>query len=93
MADQADNLVLDILREIRVEQEAMRQEFRADISELNLKVGTLAQSMVSMRKDINGLEDAVRGMGNDMRVIALAVDEHTHRLDRIEAHYNPQAVQ
>ena len=93
MAEQTDNLVIEMLRAIRAEQESMRMEFRTDIAELNLKVGTLAQSMVSMRKDINGLEDAVRGMGNDMRVIALAVDEHTHRLDRIEAHYNPQPVQ
>ncbi len=85
MVEQTDNLVIEMLRAIRSEQESMRREQ----TEMSAKIGVLAQSMVSMHKDINGLEDAVRGMGNDMRVIALAVDEHTHRLGRIEAHYNP----
>jgi len=89
MAEQPENLVLEMLRAIRSDQDSMRREQ----AEMSTKIGVLAQSMVSMRKDINGLEDAVRGMGNDVRLISLAVDEHTHRLDRIEAHYNPSVVQ
>ena len=92
MTEQPDNLVLEMLRVIRAEQE-----------ETNHKLGALAQSMVSMRKDIGGvenrmeklenrmekLEDAVQGARADVRMIAMAVDEHTQRLDKIEAHYNP----
>ncbi len=92
MSDQPDNLVLDLLRAIRAEQ-----------GEMNAKLGALAQGMVSMRKDIGGLEiktealaskvdkldDTVQSLRADVRMIAIAVDEHTHRLDKIEAHYNP----
>ena len=86
MSDQQpDNLVLEMLRVIRAGQE-----------ETNGKLGAMAQSMVSMRKDINGLDtrvakldDTVQSLRADVRMIAIAVDEHTHRLDKIEAHYNP----
>lgn len=37
--------------------------------------------MLSMRQSIEGLR-------NDMRMVSLAVDEHTTRLDRIEARLN-----
>ena len=78
MAKQPENLVLELLRVIRSEQ-----------SEMSAKIGAMAQSMVSMRKDINSLESAVQGVRADVRMIAIAVDEHTNRLDKIEAHYNP----
>lgn len=81
MIDQPDNLILELLRTIRAEQ-----------AETNAKLGAMAQSMVSMRKDVSNLdmrvgklEDTVQGMRADVRMIAIAVDEHTHRLDKIEA--------
>lgn len=85
MTDQPDSLVLELLRAIRAEQQEMRHE----MTETNAKLGTLAQSMVSMRKDIGKLDEAVQGLRTDVRMIAIAVDEHTNRLDKIEAHYNP----
>jgi hypothetical protein len=85
MTEQAENLVIELLRAIRKDQ-----------AETNLKIGSLAESMVSMRKDINGLETrigsleiAVQGVRADMRMIAIAADEHTHRLDKIEARLPP----
>ena len=41
------------------------------------KIGTLAASMVSMRKQIDDLTTSTR-------LIAVAVDDHSHRLERIE---------
>jgi hypothetical protein len=81
------NLVLEHLRAIREEQAV-----------LSSKLGAVADSMVSMRKDIYSLEkridgmekqaanltDAVNGLRADMRMIAVAVDQHSARLDKIE---------
>lgn len=92
MTDQPENLVIEILRTIRSDQTEIRAEIQGLRSETNLKIGTLAESMVSMRKDINGLitrmgslEIAVEGVRTDIRMIALAVDEHSRRLDGVES--------
>ena len=45
------------------------------------KIGTMDEGMFSMRQGIEGLR-------NDMRMVSLAVDEHTTRLDRIEVRLN-----
>lgn len=88
MADEPDNLVLEHLRAIR-----------AELGENTLKIGALAESMVSMRRDINDLGKRVDNLDKrvdhltgsidalraDMRMIAIATDEHTRRLDRIDA--------
>jgi uncharacterized coiled-coil DUF342 family protein len=87
MTEEPHNLILEQLRAIRAEQ-----------AETSHKIGALAESMVSMRKQIaalggevdklRGEMDALRGevhaMRADMRMIAIAVDEHTARLERIE---------
>lgn len=82
MTEQPDNIVLELLRSIRAEQ-----------AEASLKFEALAGSMVSMRKDINAMDKriedltgAVNTMRADIRMIAIAVDGHSHRLDKIEAH-------
>ena len=79
MAEQPDNIVLEILKSIREDQSSLRSEMSGLRAEVNLKIGTLAQGMVS-------LTNTVEGLRTDVRMIALAVDEHTHRLDKIEAH-------
>jgi hypothetical protein len=45
---------------------------------LDHKVGSLAQTLVGVQRDIRRLTDTLGTLG-------AAVDEHTHRLDRIEA--------
>ena len=84
MIDEPTNLVLEQLRAIRAEQALT-----------NDKIGTLAEGMVSMRKHIDdldkrvgGLSDRIEGLRGDVRMIAIAVDEHTTRLDRIEHKLN-----
>jgi len=80
MKDDPENLVLQQLRAIREEQAVT-----------NGKIGTLAEGMVSLRgevaelrKDIAGLRADVNGLRIDIRTIAIAVDQHSSRLDRIE---------
>ena len=81
MTDQPDNIVLELLRVMRSEI----GEITAKQEATNLKIETLAGSMVSMRKDIYSLESVVQGMRGDLRMIAIAVDGHAQRLDKIEA--------
>ena len=84
MTDETANLVLEQLRAIRAEQ-----------AQTNLKIGTLAESMIAMRKqidelrgDVDALRRDVHSIRSDIRMIAIAVDQHTARLDRIEVRLN-----
>jgi hypothetical protein len=77
-----ESLVLKHLKEIRTEIGGLRTELAAVKEEQVLttrKIGTLAESVVSLRNEVHGLR-------TDVRMVALAVDEHTARLDRIEGH-------
>jgi hypothetical protein len=81
MADQQPpDIVLIRLDEIRREQEVMSR-----------KIGTIADGMVSIRKRLDGIDhrlgqlDArMEAMTKDMHLVTLAVDDHAHRLERIE---------
>lgn len=46
------------------------------------KIGAMAESMVSMNKRLDDLSQ-------QMRMVALAVDEHTTRLDQMEKPHDP----
>jgi hypothetical protein len=81
MTDEPTNLVLEQLRVIRAETQQGFADLRGEQALTNTKIGTLAESMVGMRKQIDGLRA-------DMRMVAIAVDEHTARLDWIEARLN-----
>jgi hypothetical protein len=80
MTKEPPNVVLEQLRVIRDEIRDVHEEQ----NRTSHKIGAMAESMVSMSRQIEGLR-------TDMRMVALAVDEHTTRLDRIEAslhHHN-----
>ena len=81
MAEEPPNIVLIKLDEIRREQEA-----------LAAKVGTIATSLVSMMKRLDDLDGRMnvfsirqQEMTNTTQLIAVAVDDHTHRLDKIDS--------
>ncbi len=80
MTLEPDNLVLQLLREIRDRQDVT-----------DSKIGAIGTSMVSMRKEMDEMKQEMRnlkisidGLRADMRMISIAVDDHTHRLDKIE---------
>ena len=80
MAEEPTNIVLVKLDEIRREQEALTH-----------KVGTIATSMVSILKRLDDLDDRMNSLSrrqqeltNTTQLIAVAVDDHTHRLTGIE---------
>ena len=82
MSDEPENLVLKHLV-------AMREEMRAGFAKIDVldrKVGALAEGMVALRKRVDDIAEEVSALHGDMRMIAIAVDEHTIRLDHIEKH-------
>ncbi|MDR3424790.1 MAG: hypothetical protein P4M13_06910 [Alphaproteobacteria bacterium] len=74
-----ENIMLQLLRGIRADMAEFREETRVNHEATNAKIGTLAQSIV-------GLQNSVEGIRGDVRLLSLAIDEHTQRLDRIEHH-------
>lgn len=86
MSDQPDNLVLKILHDMREEAAARDEKTQAQI-------GILAQGQISMRAEIQGMRGEIqdiradlRRMSGHMQEIAMAIDHHTTRLDKIEHH-------
>jgi len=93
-----------VLQDVMTEQEPPNivllklDEIRKEQALTNAKIGTLAEGMVSMRRQIDDLtkqvhevngrldriDQHIEGIRTDVHVVTLAVDEHTHRLDRIE---------
>jgi hypothetical protein len=72
-----ESLILKQLAAICNDIASARAETRADIDQLNHKVGTIAQTLVSVQRDVSVLKDSVG-------TLAIAIDEQSHRLDRIE---------
>jgi hypothetical protein len=73
MVEVTNELIYKLMLEIQGEQKVMRAEQK----ELALKVGTIADAMVSVNKRLDDLTTTTR-------LIAVAVDDHSHRLERIE---------
>lgn len=72
------------------------EEMQAGQQATDAKIGALAESMVSMRKrlddiaeEIGELRGDVRSLRADVRTIAIAVDQHTTRLDQMEKPHDP----
>jgi hypothetical protein len=87
MTEQTENIVLELLRNIRAD--IARVDKRQQ--EATLKIEALAGSIVSLRNDfgvldmkVSGLTSMVDGLRADIRTIAIAVDGHASRLDKME---------
>lgn len=79
MTDQPDNLVLKILQDMREESAARDEKTQAQI-------GVLAQGQTSLRAEIQGMRLDMRRMAEHMQEVAIVLDHHTTRLDKIEHH-------
>jgi hypothetical protein len=82
MSHEPSDIVLSLLREIRAEQ----KEIRADQKEMRAQIAVLAQGQVSMRLELKAIRDDIKAIREGMHEIAIAVDGHSARLDRIEHH-------
>jgi hypothetical protein len=77
MTSEPENIVLEQLRLTRADIARMETKFDAKFDDLSHKVGSLAQTLVAVQRDVKGLRDSVTTLG-------IATDEHTSRLERIE---------
>ena len=78
MAERVTNeLMYEVLKKIQGDV----GHIRSRVDEHDLKIGSIAESMVGVRRDLNS-------MRADLRMMAIAVDEHTVRLDHIETRLN-----
>ena len=77
MADGPENIVLKQLGVLRAETPEGFAEIRATAAQTNEKIGAVAQTLVGLQRDVRDFRCEVATLG-------VAVDEHTHRLDRIE---------
>jgi peptidoglycan hydrolase CwlO-like protein len=80
MGDVSLDMIWKRLEEVQTGQGTITQKIDAldqKIGALDHKVGSLAQTLLGVQRDLRRLSDTVE-------TIAAAVDEHTHRLDRIE---------
>lgn len=82
MNTEPPNLVLELLRDIRAKQNEQSQQ-----------IGALAQGQVSIRAELRSVNEAVSGIQQELRTVrdslhevAIAIDGHSQRLDRIEHH-------
>ena len=74
MVEVSLELVLKRVDDVLAEQKAMR----AELVTLNEKVGGLTATVIGMKRELSSLT-------NTVAVLAVAVDDHTHRLDGIDA--------
>ena len=79
MSEEPTNLVLLKLEEIRKEQ-----------ARTNDNVGALANSIVSMRREFErahaDIQRDLTSLRSSVSALVVSVDDHTRRLDKIEAH-------
>ena len=85
MIESPDNLILLKLQEMRAELAARDEKTQAQI-------GVLAQGLNSVRTELRGIRDELKDIRIHIHELALAVNHHTSRLDRIEQHLDLDAA-
>ena len=79
MTSEPENIVLKQLAAVRVDIQEGFAKLTAEQVATNEKLGSVASSLVGMQRDI-------RDVKRELATLGVAVDEHTHRLDKIEKH-------
>lgn len=82
MADVTNELIFNVLKEVQAGQ----AEQKADTAELRAQIATLAQGQVNMRVEITGMRSDIKVLTGYVQEVAIILDHHSRRLDRIEHH-------
>lgn len=77
MGDVSLEMIWKRLEEMQAELKAVRASTEQGLAALNEKVGGLATTLIGVQRELRGLKATVATLGT-------AVDDHTHRLERIE---------
>ena len=86
MSEQVENHTIRLLQELRAELAEFRSDTAAQFDSVSRAIGSLAQTTVAVKSDVATLKLEVTAMRGDINTIALAVDHHSERLERIEHH-------
>jgi uncharacterized protein YoxC len=84
MTEKPENLVLELLQVLRADNAGIKADIAALRDEMNHKFGSVSQTLVSMQREMHGIKREVAGLTARFETLNFAIDEHTHRLDRIE---------
>ena len=79
MSDTAENMILRLLQDMRAENAAHFAEIAARDEKAQAQIGVLAEGL-------NGVKAELKAIRGHIQEIAMAVDHHTARLDRIDVH-------
>ena len=83
MVNEADNLTLKQLALLRDDVAAMKGELNQKIDAVDHKVGSIAQTLVAVQRDVNGLKREIGRFTDTVETLGIATAAHTHRLDEI----------
>lgn len=93
MTEETENLVLRLLQELRTQIQELRSEAAERDRHTQAQIGVLSQGQLAIRNEqlairneLHGMRDEFKNMSLHIQEIAIAIDHHTTRLDRIEAH-------
>ena len=86
MTNEPENLILKQLAILRDEMREGFAKLTAEGAITNEKLGTVAQTLVSVQRDVRGLQRDVSMLKDSVGTLGIAIDEHTRRLDKIEKH-------
>jgi predicted nucleic acid-binding Zn-ribbon protein len=77
MGEVSLDMIWKRLEEIQAELKTFRGNTEKSLAALNDKVEGMAQTLVSVRRDVRSLQ-------GEVATLSIAIDGHTHRLDEIE---------
>jgi hypothetical protein len=84
MTSEPENIVLEQLRLLRADIARIEEKFDGKFDNLTHKMGSTAQTLVAIQRDLHGIKRDVSGLKDTVATLGIAVDEHTLRLDRME---------
>jgi uncharacterized membrane protein len=84
MADEPDNLILRLLREMREENRQMREENRQMRVETKLEIAEVQQQIAEMRTEFTVVLETVVDMAKVVNKTAEAVADLNGRVGRVE---------
>jgi septal ring factor EnvC (AmiA/AmiB activator) len=92
MVEPTDNLILRLLQEMRTEAVARDEKTQAQIGILAQGLTGVRAELQSIRVELKELRGDMKRMNDHISELAIAVDHHTTRLDRIEQHLGLDAA-
>ncbi len=92
MGNEPENLILKMLRDMRVHSDEQFDELRGAIGVLAQGLNGVRTELGSVRTELKEIKADLASVKDRLGEIALVVDHHTTRLDGIEKHLGLDAI-